>query len=46
MTFQVSDTAFTSGEMRRVALRQSLLSYLFGVVIIAVMINMIAGLSN
>jgi uncharacterized membrane protein len=46
MTFQVSDTALTSGVMRRVALRQSLLSYLFGVVIIAVMINMIAGLSN
>jgi uncharacterized membrane protein len=46
MTFQVSDTALTSGEMRRAALRHALLSYLFGVVIIAVMINMIAGLSS
>jgi len=46
MTFQVSDTALTSGDIRRAALRHALLSYLFGVVIIAVMINLIAGLSK
>jgi uncharacterized membrane protein len=46
MTFQVSDTALTSGDIRRVALRHALLSYVFGVVIIAVMINLIAGLSD
>jgi len=46
MTFQVSDTALTSSDIRRVALRHALLSYVFGVVIIAVMINLIAGLSN
>ncbi len=46
MTFQVSDTALTSGEMRRAVLRHALLSYLFGVVIIAVIINLLAGLSS
>lgn len=46
MTFQVSDTALTSGDIRRAALRHALLSYLFGVVIIAVMINLLAGLSK
>ena len=46
MTFQVSDTNLTSGDIRRAALRHALLSYLFGVVIIAVMINLLAGLSN
>lgn len=46
MTFQVSDTSLTSGDMRRAALRHALLSYLFGVVIIAVMINLLAGLTR
>ena len=46
MTFQVSDTALTSREMRANALRQALLSYLFGTVIIASVINLVAGLSR
>ena len=43
MTYQVSDTALQSRTMRRAVLRQSLLSYVFGVVIIAATINLIAG---
>jgi uncharacterized membrane protein len=44
MTFQVSDTNLTSNEMRTTAMRHALLSYLFGAVIIATTINLIAGL--
>lgn len=44
MTFQVSDSDITSTQIRRTVLRQSLLSYLFGVVIVATTINVIAGL--
>lgn len=46
MTFQVSDTNLTSHEVRMTALRHSLLSYLFGSVILASLINLIAGLSS
>jgi uncharacterized membrane protein len=46
MTFQVSDTSFTSSAMRSTALRHGLLSYLFGTIIIATAINMIAGLAH
>jgi uncharacterized membrane protein len=44
MTFQVSDTDLTSFSMRRTALRHALLAYLFGIVIVAITINMVAGL--
>ena len=44
MTFQVSDTPLSSSEIRRTALRHALLSYLFGAVIIASTVNLIAGL--
>jgi uncharacterized membrane protein len=44
MTFQVSDTNITSKAMRRAALRHALLSYLFGAVIIALAINVVASL--
>jgi uncharacterized membrane protein len=44
MTYQVSDTALTSKVIRRVALGHALLSYLFGTVIVALTINVIAGL--
>ena len=43
MTFQVSDTDLTSSAMRRIALRHSLLSYLFGAVILASMVNVTAS---
>jgi uncharacterized membrane protein len=46
MTFQVSDTSLTSSEMRATALRHALLSYLYGTVIIAATINLIAGLNK
>jgi uncharacterized membrane protein len=44
MTFQVSDTDIQHRDVRRTVLRHSLLSYLFGAVILAVMINVIASL--
>ena len=46
MTFQVSDTDLQTKTIRASALRQALLSYLFGVVIIASVINLVAGLSK
>jgi uncharacterized membrane protein len=44
MTYQVSDTPFTSKAMRRIALRHTLLSYLFGAVVGATVINVVVGL--
>jgi len=44
MTFQVSDTNITSTPVRRIALHHALLSYLFGAVILAVAINVVASL--
>ncbi len=46
MTFQVSDTDIKSRDIRRTVLRHALLSYLFGVVIIAATINLVAGLGG
>jgi uncharacterized membrane protein len=44
MTYQVSDTNIESRAIRRSLLGHSLLSYLFGTVIIAVTINLVASL--
>jgi uncharacterized membrane protein len=44
MTFQVSDTDLTSKKIRRTALRHALISYLFGVLIIGLVINVVGGL--
>lgn len=44
MTFQVSDTDLTSTTVRRTALRHALISYLFGAVIIGLIINVVASL--
>lgn len=44
MTFQVSDTDLTDAAVRRTALRHALLSYVFGAVILAATINLVAGL--
>ncbi len=46
MTFQVSDTDLQTSALRRIALRHMLVSYLFGAVIIAVTINLVAGLTK
>ena len=45
MTFQVSDTDLQSTDVRATALRHALLSYLFGAIILAAAVNLIAGLS-
>jgi hypothetical protein len=44
MTFQVSDTTLQTSALRAAALRQALLSYLLGAVILATTINLVAGL--
>ena len=46
MTFQVSDTDIGSRAIRRTVLRHALLSYLFGAVILALVVNVIATLLN
>lgn len=46
MTYQVSDTNLSGRAMRATVLRHSLLSYLFGSVILASMINLVVGLSG
>ena len=46
MTFQVSDTEINARVIRASILKQALLSYLFGAVILAVTINLLAGLSK
>jgi uncharacterized membrane protein len=44
MTFQVSDTNLTDSGIRRAALQHALVSYVFGAVILAATINLVAGL--
>ena len=44
MCFQVSDTDLTGKRLRRCALHHALLSYVFGTVIVAVTVNLIATL--
>jgi uncharacterized membrane protein len=46
MTYQVSDTELNTSEFRANVLRHALLSFLFGTVIIALTINLVAGLSR
>ncbi|MDT4892529.1 MAG: hypothetical protein QOE97_1564 [Pseudonocardiales bacterium] len=46
MTFQVSDTDLETPAIRAIALRHALLSYLFGAVVLASTINLIAGLGT
>ena len=47
MTFQVSDTEIClSSALRATVLRHALLSYLLGAVVLAVTINLIAGLGS
>jgi uncharacterized membrane protein len=44
MTFQVSDTDLRTKGIRRIALSHALLSYLFGAVILALVINVVSSL--
>ncbi len=46
MTFQVSDTDLTAKPVRRLAIQHALLSYLFGAVIVALMINIVGSLAG
>ena len=46
MTYQVSDTDLKTHAIRTTALRHALLSYLFGALILAVAVNLIAGLAH
>jgi uncharacterized membrane protein len=44
MTYQVSDTTITSSRIRGTTLRHALLSFFFGTVVIASVVNLVAGL--
>jgi uncharacterized membrane protein len=44
MTYQVSDTSVSSPTIRAIALRHCLLSYVFGTVILATVINLVTGI--
>jgi uncharacterized membrane protein len=46
MTFQVSDTDIGKSTIRTTVLRHALLSFVFGAVILAVTINLLAGLGK
>jgi uncharacterized membrane protein len=46
MTFQVSDTDIGKATIRVAVLRHALLSFIFGAVILAITINLLAGLSK
>ena len=46
MTYQVSDTNITTRKMRSVALRHSLLSFVFGTGILATTINLVVSLAS
>ena len=46
MTYQVSDTNITNHTIRSTVLRHTLLSFVFGSVILATTINLVAGLSH
>lgn len=44
MTYQVSDTNVSANEIRRLIIAQTLLAYFFGAVILASVVNLVAGL--
>lgn len=46
MTFQVSDVTVTSKDLRRLTLLHSLLAFAFNTIIVALTVNVIAGLSK
>jgi uncharacterized membrane protein len=46
MSFAISDTDLASSAMRRTALAHALLSYVFGTVVVALLVNLVAGLGG
>lgn len=45
MTFQVSDTNISDSTIRRTIIHHTLLSYLFGTLVVAAMVNLLAGIA-
>jgi len=45
MTYEVSDTGLTTKKMRKMLLCHTLLSYLFGVVLVSALVSILAGLA-
>jgi uncharacterized membrane protein len=46
MTYQVSDTTLRSSQIRLAALRHGLQSFIFGSLILATTVNLVAGLAR
>lgn len=46
MSFAISDTDLASSAFRRTALVQALMSYVFGTVVVALLVNLVAGLGG
>lgn len=46
MTFQASDTIFTDSQIRKIALGHALLTYIFGTVFLASIVNVLASLGS
>jgi uncharacterized membrane protein len=46
MTYQVSDTDLKTRTIRATALRHALLSYVLGSVVLAITVNLVAGLGH
>jgi uncharacterized membrane protein len=46
MAYQVSDTDLRSSDVRRVVLGHTLLAYLYGTIVIAATINLVAGIGG
>jgi uncharacterized membrane protein len=46
MAYQVSDTNLTSSDVRRVVLGHTVLAYLYGTIVIAASINLVAGIGG
>ncbi|WP_438352544.1 DUF1345 domain-containing protein [Microbacterium sp. CJ88] len=46
MTYQISDTDLRTNALRRIVIAQTLLAYVFGAVILATVVNLVAGLGG
>lgn len=46
MTFQMSDTTLQTSQLRSIVFKHALLSYLFGSVVLATLISLVAGLGS
>ena len=46
MAYQVSDTDLKTSDVRRVVLGHTMLAYLYGTIVIAATINLVAGIGG